>query len=67
MSALRTVRKLVLGETWSLPAGIACAVLIAAALRLAAGPHGWWRPAGGFVLAVLLVGALAVSLRRGAR
>lgn len=67
MSALRTARKLVLGETRTLPAGIACAVLIAVALRLAAGAHGWWRPAGGFVLAALLVVALAVSLRRGAR
>jgi hypothetical protein len=67
MSALRAARKLVLGETWTLPGGIAVAVLIAAALRLISGAGGWWRPAGGFVLAALLVGALAASLRRDAR
>jgi hypothetical protein len=67
VNALRSARKLVLGETWTLPGGIAVAVLIAAALRLASGSGGWWRPAGGFVLAALLVGALAASLRRGAR
>jgi len=64
---LRTTRRLVLGETWALPAGIAVAVLAAALLRLAAGAGGWWRPAGGFVLALLLAGALGVALRRGVR
>jgi hypothetical protein len=67
MNALRAVRKLVLGETWTLPAGIAIAVLVAAALRLISGAGGWWRPAGGFVLAALLVGVLAAALRRDAR
>ena len=67
MNVLRTARKLVLGETWTLPAGIAGSVLVAAALRLAAGPHGWWRSAGGFVLGALLVAALVASLGRGPR
>ena len=67
MSVLRAIRKLVLGETWTLPAGIAVAVLVAAGLRLAYGPGEWWRSGGGFVLAALLVVALLVSLRRGAR
>jgi hypothetical protein len=67
VSLLRSLRKLVLGETWTLPGGIALAVGIAAVLRVLAGPSGWWKPAGGAVLAVLLIGALAASLRRGAR
>ncbi len=66
MSALRAVRKLVLGETVALPLGIAVAVLIAAGLRILAGPDGWWRDAGGLVLAAGLVIALVVSVRRGA-
>jgi hypothetical protein len=66
VSALRSARKLVLGETWTLPAGVAVSVAAAAALRLLAGPHGWWRSAGGAVLAVGLLVTLAMSLR-GAR
>jgi hypothetical protein len=62
-SFLGTLRKLVLGETWRMPAGVAIAVAIAAVLRVASGPDGWWRDAGGAVLAVLLVGALLVALQ----
>jgi hypothetical protein len=60
---VRTLRKLVLGETWTLPLGIAAAVGVAGALRLLAGPGGWWEDAGGWVLLALLVGAFAVALR----
>ena len=68
MSAfLRALRKLVLGETWALPVGIAAAVAIAAVLRVAAGPHGWWHHAGGWVLFALLAVALAGSLARTGR
>jgi hypothetical protein len=59
---MRTLRKLVLGETWALPVGIAVAVGVAAIVRAAAGPAGWWDHAGGFVLLVLLVGAFAAAL-----
>jgi hypothetical protein len=61
---VRTLRKLVLGETWALPVGVAVALIVAGALRLVAGPHGWWEDAGGWVLLALLAGALAVGLRR---
>lgn len=67
MSWLRAVRKLVLGETWTLPAGVALAVGLAAVVRVINGPGGWWHSAGGWVLGVLLVVALLASLRRGAR
>jgi hypothetical protein len=59
---VRTLRKLVLGETWALPVGIAVAVGAAALVRLIAGPGGWWEDAGGFVLLALLVAAFAVAV-----
>ncbi|MEA2180434.1 MAG: hypothetical protein QOG77_3731 [Solirubrobacteraceae bacterium] len=59
---MRTLRKLVLGETWALPVGIAVAVGAAALVRLIAGPGGWWEDAGGFVLLALLVAAFAVAV-----
>ena len=56
------LRKLVLGETWTLPLGVAVTLVVALALD-AAGP-GWWHRAGGFVLLVGALATLAVSLRR---
>jgi hypothetical protein len=56
------LRKLLLGETWTLPLGVA--LTLAAALALdAAGPE-WWHRAGGFVLLGGALATLAVSLRR---
>jgi hypothetical protein len=62
---LRTLRKLVLGETWALPVGIAVAVLVAVAVRAATGAGDWWRHGGGFVLLALLVVAFVAALRFG--
>jgi hypothetical protein len=59
---MRALRKLLLGETWALPIGIAVAVAIAGVLRVVAGPGGWWEQAGGFVLLALLVAAFAVAV-----
>jgi hypothetical protein len=42
---MRTLRKLVLGETWALPIGITVAVGAAAVVRAVAGPGGWWETA----------------------
>ena len=55
---MRAVKKLLLGETWVLPLGIA-AVVIAADLAIRPLLHGAWRTGGGFVL---LAGVLAVLL-----
>jgi hypothetical protein len=63
MTFLGQLRLLVLGETRSLPLGVAAAVLVAALVRAVAGPDGWWREAGGAVLMVLLLAALWISLR----
>jgi hypothetical protein len=62
-----TLRKLVLGETWTLPIGVALAVGVAAVLRSAAGDGGWWRDAGGFVLLAGIVLALLVAVGRPGR
>jgi hypothetical protein len=64
---IKTLRKLVLGETWALPIGVAVAVGGAALLRAVAGDHGWWHDGGGFVLLALIVLALLVAVGRPAR
>lgn len=64
MSFLKTLRKLILGETRALPIGIAAAVAIAAGVRLIAGPHGAWSHAGGFGLLAMLIVALSLALPR---
>jgi hypothetical protein len=64
---LRTLRKLVLGETWALPLGIALAVAVAGIVREVAGAGGWWHHGGGWLLFGLLVAAFAVSLARTGR
>jgi hypothetical protein len=63
VTLVRTLRKLVLGETWVLPIGVALAVGVAGVLRALAGDHGWWRDAGGFVLLGLVVVALLAAAR----
>ncbi|MFL5825658.1 MAG: hypothetical protein ACJ76V_03960 [Thermoleophilaceae bacterium] len=60
MSTLRQLRKLVLGETWSLPLGVLLALGIAALLHEVAGS--WWKETGGFILLGLAALALSISL-----
>jgi hypothetical protein len=62
MGVLRSLRKLVLGETWTIPAGVAAAIAVALGAREAL-PAGAWTSAGGFVLAALVIATLLVSLR----
>jgi hypothetical protein len=64
---VRALRKLVLGETWALPVGVVLAVGVAALLRAASGDAAWWRDAGGVILAVLVLAALAYSVFSSAR
>jgi hypothetical protein len=63
-ATLYSLRTLVLGETLSLPIGVAC-VLGGAGLAKLVLPDGAWEHGGGFVLLALVLAALAVSLRRG--
>jgi hypothetical protein len=62
VSTLQQLRKLILGETWTLPIGVALSLGIAAIVRELAGPDGWWKHAGGYVLFGLVVLALSASL-----
>jgi hypothetical protein len=55
------LRRLVLGETWTLPLGVA--LMLVAALALDAAGPGWWEPAGGFVLLGGALLTLVASLR----
>lgn len=64
IAVLRSLRKLVLGETWVLPIGIGVAVGLSALLSEILSEE-VWSAAGGFVLLGLVVAALGVSLRRG--
>jgi hypothetical protein len=68
MSVLRTLKKLILGETWILPLGTAAVVLLAA---LVARPlmDDAWRRAGGFLLlaGVAVVLTVSVAITAGGR
>jgi hypothetical protein len=54
------LRKLILGETWALPIGVAVTLVAGLLLSTAS----WWPDAGGFVVLALVVAALFASLRR---
>jgi hypothetical protein len=59
---MRALRKLVFGETWSLPLGVLATLALGLTLDWVADGAGWWVHAGGFVLLACVVVALAVSL-----
>jgi hypothetical protein len=67
VTLLRTLRKLVLGETWALPAGVLVSVVAAAVAREVAGVHGWFADSGGWLLLGLLAVAFAVAVLRSGR
>jgi hypothetical protein len=62
VSVLAQLRKLVLGETWSLPLGVGLALGAAGIVRAIDGDDGWWHHAGGFILLGLVAIALTISL-----
>jgi hypothetical protein len=66
VTVLRTLRKLVLGETWLLPLGIAAVVLGVALIARPLLSDAWDR-AGGFVLLVGVAGVLVASVSASAR
>ena len=65
MTTLRTVKKLFLGETWLLPAGLAVSLGASLVVRHALGDH--WHQAGGFVLLGAVITVVVVSVGRSAR
>jgi hypothetical protein len=66
VTTLRTLKKLLLGETWLLPGGLVATVGVALLIRAALGDT--WRDVGGFVLlagvSLVLVCSVNVSARR---
>ncbi len=65
MSVLRTLRKLLFGETWLLPLGLAVTLVATLLVRRLLGDG--WHNVGGFVLltgiAAVLLGSVAISAR----
>jgi hypothetical protein len=60
-SALRSLRRKLLGETWTIPLGVGAAIALALLAR-AVLPHPAWQTAGGFVLAAALIATVIHSL-----
>ncbi len=65
MTVLSTLRKLVLGETWTLPLGVLALLLSGVALR--ALDAELWREAGGVVLLAGVVAVLVAAVAAGTR
>ena len=65
MSFLRTLKKLLLGETWVLPAGLAV-VVASTVLVVRPALESAWRHAGGFVLLAGVAAVLVLSAYRSA-
>ena len=61
---MRALRKLILGETWALPLGVAATLVVGLVLEAVEGDDAWWRHAGGFLLLALVVAALTAALPR---
>ena len=65
MTTLRTLKKLLVGETWLLPAGLLAAVAVALAARQVLDEQ--WDHIGGFVLLAGVAVVLLVTVARTAR
>jgi hypothetical protein len=65
-SLLSSLRRLILGETRTIPLGVGASLALAVLIR-ASLPEAAWEAAGGFCLAAFVLGALAYSLRGAPR
>jgi hypothetical protein len=63
---LRSLRSLVLGETWTIPIGVAAAIVITALLHSAFSER-LWDEIGGFVLAGMIAATLVASIALSSR
>jgi hypothetical protein len=61
-SLLSSLRRLILGETWTIPFGVGISLGLAVLIRASLPPAGW-EAVGGFCLAAFVLGVLAISLR----
>jgi hypothetical protein len=64
MTVMRTLKKLLFGETWLLPAGLAGAIAVSVAIRRIAGSD--WNQVGGFVLLACVLVVVLWSASRSA-
>jgi hypothetical protein len=62
-SFVGSLRKLIFGETWTIPLGVGAALGLALLVRDAL-PQSTWHAAGGFCLTALIVATLAFALRQ---
>jgi hypothetical protein len=60
-SLIASLRRKLLGETWTIPVGV-CSAILFALLARALLPDGEWQTVGGFALAALLIATLLRSL-----
>ncbi|HEY4281093.1 MAG TPA: hypothetical protein VGM91_22965 [Conexibacter sp.] len=65
MTLLRTLKKLLVGETWLLPVGLLIAIAIALGARHALHQH--WQHIGGFILLAAVGVVLLVTVARTSR
>jgi hypothetical protein len=65
MTTLRTLKKLLLGETWILPAGLCIAIGTTLVARHVLDSH--WQHLGGFALLAAVAIVAVVSVGRSAR
>lgn len=65
MNVLRTLKKLLFGETWLLPVGLALALAATLLIRHLLGAA--WHDVGGFVLLACVAGVLLASVAAGTR
>jgi hypothetical protein len=63
---LGSLRRLILGETWTIPLGVGASLGLAVLIR-ASLPEASWEVVGGFCLAAFVLGVLACSLRGAPR
>jgi hypothetical protein len=61
---MRTLKKLVLGETWVLPLGIAVVLAVGGLIVRPLAPA-FWHDAGGFLLLAGVLAVLLAATRRG--
>jgi hypothetical protein len=66
MNTMRTLKKLLFGETWLLPIGIAIVMTVVALIIRPLDRH-LWTDVGGFVLLTGVVAVLLTSVSRTAR
>jgi hypothetical protein len=65
VTTLRTLKKLLLGETWILPVGVAVTLAGGAALRALAGDV--WQDVGGLVMLAGVLAVLGASVQASVR